>query len=84
MKDIRLLELSDGRVLVTTRAQGKVGGRGEIGWLILHSVDELNPQVFSSANLFEDRIYVGRMGRDQSVTYAEKWQGWCPVTYCKF
>jgi hypothetical protein len=56
MKDIRLLELSDGCVLVTTRAQGKVGGRGEIGWLILHSVDELNPQVFSSANLFEDQF----------------------------
>lgn len=56
MKDIRLLELSDGRVLVTTRAQGEIGGRGKIGWLILNSVDELNPKVLSSAHLFDDQF----------------------------
>lgn len=32
MKDIRLCELEDGRILVFTRPQGERGGRGKIGY----------------------------------------------------
>lgn len=56
MKDIRLLELPDRRILVITRLQGKIGGRGKIGWTILDSLKELKPQVLSSTQVFEDQF----------------------------
>lgn len=40
MKDIRLIELLDGRIGVLTRPQGEVGGRGQIGFTIIDSLEE--------------------------------------------
>jgi hypothetical protein len=51
MKDIRLTGLSDGRIFVLTRPQGKVGGRGKIGYTILSSLDRLNPRAITQARL---------------------------------
>lgn len=42
MKDIRIVELKDSRILVFTRPQGEIGGRGQIGWLIVDSLDEIS------------------------------------------
>ena len=51
MKDIRLVSLPDGRILLFTRPQGELGGRGTIGWSIISSLDELNVQTISRATL---------------------------------
>ncbi|MGL4719334.1 MAG: DUF1861 family protein [Kluyvera intermedia] len=51
MKDIRLLQLPDGRILVFTRPQGEPGGRGTIGWTIIPRLQALDAQVMASAAL---------------------------------
>lgn len=56
MKDIRLIELSDGRVGVFTRPQGVRGGRGKIGFTIISSLDELNEQTFIEAEVFQEQF----------------------------
>jgi len=56
MKDIRIFELSEGRILAFTRPQGSLGGRGMIGWKILSSLDELTPENLSQATLIVDQF----------------------------
>ncbi|WP_421355162.1 DUF1861 family protein [Pseudocitrobacter faecalis] len=51
MKDIRLLSLPGGRVLVFTRPQGAIGGRGTIGWTIVASLNDLNEASITKATL---------------------------------
>lgn len=53
MKDIRLVQLADARILVFTRPQGQAGGRGTIGWIIIDSLSELTAQTMSRATLLE-------------------------------
>lgn len=53
MKDIRLVELADSRILVFTRPQGQPGGRGTIGWTLIDSLSELTAQRLSRATLLE-------------------------------
>ncbi|OAT29149.1 hypothetical protein M976_01456 [Buttiauxella ferragutiae ATCC 51602] len=53
MKDIRLVDLEDGRILLFTRPQGALGGRGKIGWKIIHTLEELTPEVIEQAQLLE-------------------------------
>jgi hypothetical protein len=52
MKDIRLVELPDGRVGVFSRPQGPVGGRGKIGFTIVAHLADLTAGVIESAPLF--------------------------------
>ena len=56
MKDIRLIELTDGRVGVFTRPQGIIGGRGKIGFTIISSLEELNEQTFIDAEILENQF----------------------------
>ena len=56
MKDIRLLELDENRILVFTRPEGNVGGRGTIGYTIISSLDELNPWSIESARLLDQQF----------------------------
>lgn len=51
MKDIRLVELPDQRILVFTRPQGDPGGRGTIGWTIISRLADLNLRSIASATL---------------------------------
>jgi hypothetical protein len=51
MKDIRLLELSPERIVVFTRPQGVIGGRGKIAFCIINSLEELNVEVINNAEL---------------------------------
>lgn len=44
MKDIRLLQLGDGRILTAVRPQGVVGGRGKIGFMVINSLEELTEE----------------------------------------
>jgi len=49
MKDIRLVELANGRVGVCSRPQGRLGGRGQIGFATVDSVDELTATAIDAA-----------------------------------
>lgn len=56
MKDIRIIELNDGRVGVFTRPQGARGGRGQIGFTIINSLEELNEQTFINAEILTEQF----------------------------
>ena len=56
MKDIRLHQLADGRVLVMTRPQGAVGGRGKIGWIILDDLSQLDIAHIEQATILEQQF----------------------------
>ena len=62
MKDIRILSLGDGQILVLTRPQGDVGGRGKIGITTVKSLDELNADVLTAAPLLEGQFAEGEWG----------------------
>jgi len=59
MKDIRVVELADGRVGVFTRPMGEIGGRGKIGFTTIDSLDELSSLDMAHAPLIE-----GQFGED--------------------
>ncbi|NLY19413.1 MAG: DUF1861 family protein [Clostridiaceae bacterium] len=56
MKDIRLIQLKDGRIGVFTRPHGKIGGRGTIGFTIINTLDELNPETIMNARLIRNQF----------------------------
>jgi len=56
MKDIRLLQIKDGRIGVFTRPHGEIGGRGTIGFTIINSLDELNPETIMNAELIKGQF----------------------------
>lgn len=56
MKDIRLHQLADGRVLVMTRPQGAVGGQGKIGWIILDDLSQLDIAHIEQATILEQQF----------------------------
>ncbi|NLM38868.1 MAG: DUF1861 family protein [Firmicutes bacterium] len=56
MKDIRLIELPNGRIGVFTRPQGEVGGRGTIGYVEIDELDDLTPEICAEAELLHQFI----------------------------
>ena len=56
MKDIRLCALPDSRVAVLSRPQGRVGGLGKIGFVVLDSLDDLRADVVQRAPIFENQF----------------------------
>lgn len=54
MKDLRLVQLANGKIAVLTRPQGEKGGRGKIGFTIIESLNELTVEVINNAPLIED------------------------------
>lgn len=53
MKDLRIKELADGRILVLTRPQGEKGGRGKIGAIVIDSLAELTIEKIEAAPLLK-------------------------------
>ncbi|EDM26416.1 hypothetical protein LNTAR_05559 [Lentisphaera araneosa HTCC2155] len=53
MKDIRVVELADGRIGVFTRPQGERGGRGKIGYTQVNQLSELTEECINQAELLE-------------------------------
>ncbi len=53
MKDIRIVQLFDGRIGVFTRPQGLKGGRGKIGFTIIEKLNDLTPTIIDEAPLLE-------------------------------
>ena len=62
MKDIRLLQLPNNKILVFTRPQGEIGGRGTIGYLIIDNLEELTIENIESAKLLDDMFYEDEWG----------------------
>ncbi len=62
MKDIRLIELDKGKIGVCTRPQGEIGGRGQIGFLIIDSLEELTIDTIQSAHLFTEQFTTEEWG----------------------
>lgn len=56
MKDIRLCELEDGKILVMTRPQGAIGGRGKVAYTIIDSLEELNIENIENATVLEKQF----------------------------
>ncbi|MBW7455626.1 DUF1861 family protein [Paenibacillus sepulcri] len=54
MKDLRLIELASGEIGVLTRPQGFIGGRGQIGFYKVRSLEEINVKDIAFAPLFPD------------------------------
>lgn len=61
MKDIRFVEL-DGRIGVLTRPQGKVGGRGTIGYTSVERLDMLQASHLQAAPLLGGQFAPGEWG----------------------
>lgn len=62
MKDIRLLQMVDGTIGVFTRPQGTPGGKGQIGFIKIKSLEDLNEVVMAKATLFEDQFIAEEWG----------------------
>ncbi|MFP2421646.1 DUF1861 family protein [Pseudescherichia vulneris] len=75
MKDIRLLQLPDKRILVFTRPQGAVGGRGKIGWLTLNSLNELNSSRLEQGRLLAQLEDESWCGVNEAHVLDEQWVG---------
>ncbi len=56
MKDIRLVELADGRIGVCSRPQGERGGRGQIGFATVDNLDQLTAAAIDAAPLLEGQF----------------------------
>ncbi len=57
MKDIRLRELADGRIGVFTRPQGRIGGRGTIGYTETDTLEGLSIELIEKALLLEGMFH---------------------------
>ncbi len=68
MKDIRLVQLPNGLIVVYTRPQGRVGGKGTIGFIVIKSLEELNPETINKAKLLKRQFARGEWG---GVNFAE-------------
>lgn len=56
MKDIRLVALEGGRIGIFTRPQGKVGGKGKIGFTSVKRLEDINPVAITKAKLFKNLL----------------------------
>ena len=56
MKDIRLLQLSDGRILTAVRPQGMIGGWGKIGFMVMDSLQELTEERIEKARVLDGQF----------------------------
>ncbi|MGM0138153.1 hypothetical protein IGI65_000567 [Enterococcus sp. DIV0755b] len=56
MKDLRLKQLNNGKILVLTRPQGTKGGRGKIGTFVIDNLTDLSVERIESAPLLENQF----------------------------
>ncbi|PJI08707.1 MULTISPECIES: DUF1861 family protein [Clostridium] len=65
MKDIRLLQLKNSKILVLTRP--KINNNSHIGYTLINSLKELNPQVISNATVIEGQFAENEWGGANSI-----------------
>lgn len=56
MKDIRLVELKYGKIGIFTRPQGKIGGRGRIGFTTVDTLEDVTTENIKKAPLIENLL----------------------------
>jgi hypothetical protein len=62
MKDIRLAPLPDGRLLLVTRPQGVVGGRGKIAVTTIDGLSSLGPEAIARAAVLDNLFAADEWG----------------------
>lgn len=63
MKDIRLIELVDGRIGVFTRPNGEYwGGQAHVGWATIDDLNDLTPSVVANASIISGLFVDGEWG----------------------
>ncbi len=62
MKDIRLLPLPGGKILVLTRPQGATGGRGKVAMTVIENLKGLTPDAIGKATIYEDLFVAEEWG----------------------
>lgn len=62
MKDLRLKQLNDGKILVLTRPQGTKGGRGKIGAMIIDDLASLSVALIEDAPLLANQFTDSQWG----------------------
>ncbi|TKD72356.1 MTP-1 family protein [Pseudalkalibacillus hwajinpoensis] len=67
MKDIRLIELTNGTIGVFTRPQGEKGGRGKIGFTAIDNLDELQSETIANASLIQEHFVEDEWGGANEV-----------------
>ncbi|WP_394173469.1 MTP-1 family protein [Guptibacillus hwajinpoensis] len=67
MKDIRLIELTNGTIGVFTRPQGEKGGRGKIGFTAIDNLDELQSEAIANASLIQEHFVEDEWGGANEV-----------------
>lgn len=74
MKDIRLVDLGDGRIGVFSRPRNeeilkKHGSESMIGFAVIHSLSELTPEVIENASLIDSLFEEGEWGDAIRLTF---------------
>lgn len=67
MKDLRLVQLKDGKIGVFTRPQGEKGGRGKIGFATIPSLDDLSLDLIAEAPLFPNQFLDEEWGGSNEI-----------------
>lgn len=62
MKDIRLVELADGRIGVFTRPLEVGGAKALIGYTEIDTLEQLTPETIAGASLFQDQFLKSEWG----------------------
>lgn len=74
MKDIRFVQLPDGRIGVLTRPQGERGGRGKIGFVVVDALDDAT-QTIENAPLFNHCPPEQWVGANEAHVLSNGWIG---------
>ncbi|MHC5227047.1 DUF1861 family protein [Enterococcus sp. LJL99] len=72
MKDLRLKQLANQKILVLTRPQGIKGGRGKIGYTIIDKFADLTIEIVENAPLLKDQFTETEWGGANEIYLKEK------------
>ena len=75
MKDIRLVEMADGRIGIFTRPQGDVGGRGKIGFITVDSLEDVSSNIMEQAELLDQFVDEEWGGANEVHVLKNGWLG---------
>lgn len=67
MKDVRLKQLANKKILLLTRPQGEIGGKGKIGATILENLNDLSIKRIDKAKILEDLFLESEWGGANEV-----------------
>lgn len=71
MKDLRLKQLNDGKILVLTRPQGTKGGRGKIGAVVIEDLTSLSIEIIENATLLANQFTDSEWGGANEIHQIE-------------